>query len=103
MHELLRRKLPIDDIEICFHSDADNCDCRKPKPGMILRAAARWSIDVSRSYVIGDRWRDVDCGHAAGCTPIFIERNYDEGLRLPPALVVSSVREASAAILAGAV
>jgi D-glycero-D-manno-heptose 1,7-bisphosphate phosphatase len=103
MHEVLRRQLPIDDIRVCFHLDADNCTCRKPKPGMIHEAAARWSIDVSRSYVVGDRWRDIDCGHAAGCTPIFIDRNYREALRLPPDLVVSSLGEASAAIISGRV
>jgi D-glycero-D-manno-heptose 1,7-bisphosphate phosphatase len=103
MHDVLRRSLSVDDIEACFHTDADNCACRKPKPGMILQAASRWSIDLARSYVVGDRWRDVDSGHAAGCTPIFIERHYREALRLPPALVVSSLKEASDAILAGRV
>ena len=60
MHDVLRQRLPVDDIEACFHTDADNCACRKPKPGMILQAASRWSIDLARSYVVGDRWRDVD-------------------------------------------
>jgi D-glycero-D-manno-heptose 1,7-bisphosphate phosphatase len=101
MHEVLRQKLPLDGIEVCFHVDADNCACRKPKPGMLLQAAERWSIDLARSYIVGDRWRDIDCGHAAGCVPIFIDRNYCEPLRLRPTLVVSDLREASAAILAG--
>jgi D-glycero-D-manno-heptose 1,7-bisphosphate phosphatase len=70
---------------------------------MIHEAAARWSIDVRRSYVVGDRWRDIDCGHAAGCTSIFIDRNYREALRLPPDLVVSSLGEASTAIISGKV
>jgi D-glycero-D-manno-heptose 1,7-bisphosphate phosphatase len=103
MHDMLRRELPLDDIEVCFHTDSDNCICRKPKPGMMLAAGARWSIDLKGSYVVGDRWRDVDSGHASGCTPIFIERNYREALRLPPALVVCSLKEASEAILAGRV
>ncbi len=79
------------------------CDCRKPRPGMVLRAAARFRIDLAKSYLIGDRWRDVDCAHAAGCRAVFIDRGYDEVLRDRPDFTVAEFSEAVATILADAV
>ena len=55
MHAEIMRQLPIDDIIVCFHADADNCSCRKPQPGMILETAARHKIDLAASYLVGDR------------------------------------------------
>src|SRR5262249_2073394 len=63
----LRAELPLDDVFTCFHDDADACDCRKPRPGLLLRAAREYGIDLSRSYMAGDRWRDIDAGANAGC------------------------------------
>ena len=74
----LRAGLPVDDIFTCFHDDADGCDCRKPKPGLLIAAAEKYGIDLGSSYMIGDRWRDVDAGAAAGCRAILIDRAYDE-------------------------
>src|SRR5207302_11136890 len=62
MHAELRRRLPLDDIKACFHVDADGCICRKPKPGMLVEAAAERDIDLSTSYMVGDRWRDIEAG-----------------------------------------
>lgn len=76
MHAELRKKLPVDDIKVCPHRDADQCDCRKPKPGMLLEAARERNIALEQSWMIGDRWRDVDAGKAAGCRTIFIDYNY---------------------------
>jgi D-glycero-D-manno-heptose 1,7-bisphosphate phosphatase len=70
--------LPIDEFRVCYHDSSAGCDCRKPKPGMLLAAAAKWNIDLSRSFIIGDRWRDTEAGQAAGCTTIFIDYGYDE-------------------------
>ena len=67
-------QLPIDDIYVCFHDDSDNCTCRKPKPGNIIKASNDYSIDLSRSYMIGDRWRDVEAGINAGTRTIFVDR-----------------------------
>ena len=67
MHDRIRALMPIDDFEICLHTDADNCACRKPKPGLLLQAAAKHGIDLSGSIMVGDRWRDVLAGQAAGC------------------------------------
>jgi D-glycero-D-manno-heptose 1,7-bisphosphate phosphatase len=70
--------LPIDGFFVCWHDDPDGCDCRKPKPGLLTQAAARHGIDLSRSFLIGDRWRDMDAGAAAGCRTVLIDRRYAE-------------------------
>jgi D-glycero-D-manno-heptose 1,7-bisphosphate phosphatase len=103
MHAKLRAAIPsLDAIEICFHAGAthgESCECRKPKPGMLLRAAANLDIDLSESFLIGDRWRDVDCAHAAGCRAVFIDRDYSETLREKPEFTVSNLGEAVTTIL----
>lgn len=76
MHDLLRHEVPLDAIYVCPHDDAAGCDCRKPKPGLLQAAARDLDLDLAASFVIGDRWRDVDAGHAAGCRAILIEREY---------------------------
>lgn len=78
MHDWLRARLPLDDVLTCPHTDADDCACRKPKPGMLLDAARRFGIDLHDSFLVGDRWRDIDAGRNAGCTTIWIDRGYDE-------------------------
>lgn len=70
--------LPIDDFFICFHDDADGCHCRKPKPGLLIDAATKHEIDLPSSFMIGDRWRDIDAGAAAGCRTVLIEYGYRE-------------------------
>ena len=86
IHAHLRATLPIDRVEVCFHpgKGASDCDCRKPKPGMLLRAARELGIDLAHSWMVGDRWRDIDCGHAAGCRNVFIDYGYAEPLRQKP-------------------
>jgi D-glycero-D-manno-heptose 1,7-bisphosphate phosphatase len=73
MHERLKRETGVDAVYVCPHVDADGCDCRKPKPGLLLRGAAEWGIERSASYLVGDRWRDIGAGAAAGCTTILVE------------------------------
>jgi D-glycero-D-manno-heptose 1,7-bisphosphate phosphatase len=99
MHDLVRVKLSVDDIKVCFHNDAAGCECRKPKPGMILTAAAEHDIDLGGSYVVGDRWRDVVAGHAAGCSTIFVDYGYKQDGPNFPDRVAKSLREAAAIIL----
>lgn len=103
MHAKLRKAIPsLDGIEVCFHAGSANgepCDCRKPKPGMLTRAATAHGIDLSQSFLIGDRWRDVDCARAAGCRSVFIDHGYREPLREQPDFSVSSFGEAVRAIL----
>jgi D-glycero-D-manno-heptose 1,7-bisphosphate phosphatase len=78
MNRELTRLMPIDEFCICYHDDDDNCDCRKPKPGLLVAAAQKWSIDLRRSFMVGDRWRDIDAGIAVGCRTVFIDRQYKE-------------------------
>ena len=103
MHEKLLSAVPaLDAIEVCYHAGerhGDPCDCRKPKPGMLLRAAARHEIDLRQSFLIGDRWRDVDCAEAAGCRAVFIDHGYREQLREKPEFTVRTFREAVVTIL----
>jgi len=101
IHSHLQARLPIDRVEVCFHpgQGASNCDCRKPKPGMLLKAAAELHIDLARSWMVGDRWRDIDCGHAAGCRTVFIDRGYTEVLRQAPDFSARNLAEAADIIL----
>jgi transaldolase len=96
MHQRLRETLPLDDILVCHHTDGDGCDCRKPRPGLILRAAARHGIHLPASVMVGDRWRDVEAGENAGCRTVLIECGYQEqGPRVGPSARVTCLREAA--------
>ena len=96
----LASSLPIDDIFVCYHDDADDCACRKPRPGLLLEAQRKHNIDLSRSFVVGDRWRDIDAGHAAGCKTVLIDYGYRERKPAqPPEATVRSLREAADWIL----
>jgi D-glycero-D-manno-heptose 1,7-bisphosphate phosphatase len=97
MHRLLRAAVPLDAIEVCPHRDADHCGCRKPKPGLLLAAAEKLSLDLPASYFIGDTARDVDAALAAGVTPILIDWPYNRDLHVPHR--VKSLAEAAALIL----
>jgi D-glycero-D-manno-heptose 1,7-bisphosphate phosphatase len=78
INQRLRSELPIDEFIVCPHDDRDQCACRKPQPGMILDGASRWGADPSRSFMVGDRWRDIEAGQAAGCLTVWIDRDYNE-------------------------
>jgi D-glycero-D-manno-heptose 1,7-bisphosphate phosphatase len=101
IHSEMRRQLPLDRVEVCYHSGKNDseCDCRKPKPGMLLRAARDLGIDLTQSWMVGDRWRDVDCGHAAGCRTIFIDRGYAEELKQKPDFSAGNLAVAADIIL----
>jgi D-glycero-D-manno-heptose 1,7-bisphosphate phosphatase len=99
MHAIVREKLLVDDIKVCIHTDADACNCRKPKPGMILDAAREHAIDLSKSYAVGDRWRDIAAGRAAGCLTIFIDYGYEQDGPNEPDHVAGSLPEAADFIL----
>lgn len=99
IHLKMRELLPIDDVRVCYHTDADGCDCRKPRPGMLRSAATDHHLDLASSFMIGDRWRDVDAGRAAGCRTIFIRNAYDERQPDRYDFAVDSLAEASRLIL----
>jgi D-glycero-D-manno-heptose 1,7-bisphosphate phosphatase len=90
--------LPLDEIIVCPHDDADGCTCRKPKPGMLVDAAQRRGIDLTASFMVGDRWRDVEAGRRAGCRTVFVDRGYDER-SVQPDVSVSDLGEAAVWIL----
>lgn len=99
MHNEMRRRLPLDEIKVCVHVDADGCHCRKPKPGMLLDAARERGIDLSQSIMIGDRWRDIAAGLAAGCSTILIDAETDQDKPSTPNRTVRSLPEAVAYII----
>ena len=72
MHDLLKKCLPLDDILVCPHDEADHCPCRKPQIGLLQEAAFKWHIDLDRSYVVSDKWQDAHAAHVAGCTSLLL-------------------------------
>ena len=92
--------LPLDRVEVCYDpGQGEPNEFRKPAPGMLLRAARELDIDLPGSWMVGDRWRDIDCGAAAGCRTIFVNHGYDEKLKVPPEFTVRSLAEAAEIIL----
>jgi D-glycero-D-manno-heptose 1,7-bisphosphate phosphatase len=100
IHERLKDELGLDAIFTCFHDDADECDCRKPKPGLLFRAAHDLGIDLTSSFMVGDRWRDVEAGRRAGCRTLFVDCGYGESPSGSSDFCVGSLLEASGIILA---
>jgi len=99
MNGYLASKLPLDAIEMCTHDDADHCDCCKLKPGLLLHAARREGIDLAQSFMVGDRYRDIEAGHGAGCRTILIGDGYGETFKAQPDATVSTLNEAADWIL----
>jgi transaldolase len=99
MHDRLRNILPLDDICVCYQPETPDNRYYKPAPGMLLDAAERHGIDLARSYMIGDRWRDVDCGRNAGCFTVFVDRHYTEKLRGAPDATCADVAVATEIVL----
>ncbi len=99
IHAHLGRVLPIDEFRVCPHDDADACACRKPQPGLLLQTARDGRIDLSRSYMVGDRWRDIEAGRRAGCRTILIDYDYNELRPRDPDATVRSLEEAADWIL----
>jgi D-glycero-D-manno-heptose 1,7-bisphosphate phosphatase len=97
----LRRRLPqLDDVLVCPHVDADVCDCRKPLPGMLRDGADRFGLDLRASFMVGDRWRDVEAGAAAGCRTVFVESAHiDRPPACAPDLACQTLDEAASWIL----
>jgi D-glycero-D-manno-heptose 1,7-bisphosphate phosphatase len=102
MHAKLRSLIPeIERIEVCYDPGrGEDSARRKPAPGMVLDAAAALGLDLTRSWLVGDRWRDVDCGKRAGVRTVFLDFGYDEALHETPDFVAKSFSAATAIILA---
>lgn len=93
IHAVLRARLPVDDVRVCYHDDADGCACRKPGAGMLVAAAVDHEIRLSDSFMVGDRWRDVGAAKSAGCTAILVNR-FPEPLRVQPDIELADLPEA---------
>ena len=91
MNNYIKDEIKLDDIFICYHDDLDSCKCRKPKPGLLLEASKKWDIDLKKSYMIGDRWKDIEAGKRAGCKTIFIDCNYKEAKPKNPHFTTDSL------------
>ena len=81
----IQAHLPIRAMMVCYHDDLDHCECRKPKPGLIIQAAREFALDLSRSWMVGDRWKDIAAGQAAGLKTIFMDNHYSERYQGSPA------------------
>jgi D-glycero-D-manno-heptose 1,7-bisphosphate phosphatase len=77
MHALLREVLPLDEIFACYE-DGNECPMRKPNPGLLFEAAAKHRVALPASFMVGDRWRDVEAGRRAGCRTVFLDYGYRE-------------------------
>jgi len=84
IHEHLMGRLPLDAVFACYHDDADGCECRKPRPGLLRAAADEHGIDLRGSFLVGDRWRDIEAGRAAGCVTLLLSRPYSQRERCAP-------------------
>jgi len=85
INAMILSRLPLREIFVCYHDNKDNCDCRKPKPGLILRAAEKYGLDLSQSWMVGDRWKDIAAGRAARLKTIFVDYHYAETYEGVPA------------------
>jgi D-glycero-D-manno-heptose 1,7-bisphosphate phosphatase len=90
---------PLDAVEVCEHDDRAQCDCRKPKPGMILRARERFGIDLAGSFMVGDRWRDIEAGRRAGCRSVLIGEGFGEAFPSAPTVKLPSLPNAASWII----
>jgi D-glycero-D-manno-heptose 1,7-bisphosphate phosphatase len=82
INQYLGEEIGITHFYTCFHDDEDNCSCRKPKIGLFLQAAMELDLELTSSFMVGDRWRDIEAGQSAGCICYFIDYSYTE--RKPP-------------------
>ena len=101
LHAVLQAQLPLDEIRACYHDSGDGCTCRKPQPGMLLAAAQDDGLDLAASFMVGDRWRDIEAGQRAGCISLFIDYGYAERQPVAPYVRVRSLTEAADWILSG--
>ena len=73
MHDMLRRDIPLDDIMVCPHDEADHCPCRKPRAGLLIEAAFKWHLNLDLSFVVSDKWQDAEAARTAGCTSLILK------------------------------
>lgn len=84
LNDLVRSALPVLGVLTCYHDTSDDCPCRKPRPGLLLEAGQRWGLDLARSFMVGDRWSDVEAGRAAGCRTVLVDLPWSGRSRCQP-------------------
>lgn len=99
IHTEISKSTKLNSFYVCPHTDSDSCMCRKPMPGLLLRAAKDLDLDLGKSYLVGDRWRDIEAGQAVGCNCFFIDYNYAEREPTRPFRQVESLLHAAKMIL----
>jgi D-glycero-D-manno-heptose 1,7-bisphosphate phosphatase len=93
MNAQLGATLPIDEFRVCYHDDADECACRKPRPGLLTQPPV---YDLGASVMVGDRWRDIEAGRRAGVrATVLVDHGYDERCDMEPDVRVASLSEAA--------
>ena len=93
INQYLLDTLTLDGIYVCYHDDRDACKCRKPEIGFLLDLREKYDLCLSDSYVIGDRWRDIEMGQRAGCKTVFIDYGYQEKQPVNPDFIVDSLSD----------
>jgi D-glycero-D-manno-heptose 1,7-bisphosphate phosphatase len=99
LNDEVRRQLSLDRVLTCPHDDRHGCECRKPAPGLLLQGALEFGVDLSRSVMVGDSWRDVEAGRRAGCATVLIERGHSGAVVTAPDLRVTGLSAAVSWIL----
>ena len=89
INNFLLKKLPIKKIYTCY-CENKKCRFRKPNNGMLIKASKKYKINLSKSFVVGDRWKDVNAGKSSKCTTIFINKKYNEKIRIKPDYYIKS-------------
>ena len=92
INNYLKKELKLDHIYTCF-CDNNNCKNRKPNPGMILKGVKKFNLDLSQSFLIGDRWKDIGAGKRAKCKTILIDKQYKEAMKFKPNFKVKNIKE----------
>ena len=92
INNFIQKKLKLDKVYVCY-SDNDRSFYRKPNPGMVLKSKSKYKLNLKKSFIIGDRWRDVGVGYKTGCISILIDRKYDEKMTFKPNYVVKKIKD----------
>lgn len=100
MHRRLKEATAVDAIYTCPHDDRHACSCRKPSPGLLLQAAAEWRIALGISYMVGDSWKDIEAGTAAGCQTFLVDPQWPRAPQVKPSHHVRDLRVAAEMIAA---
>lgn len=101
LHKSISEETGLQNFYVCVHDNDDGCECRKPNIGLLRKAALDLDLVISKSFLVGDRWKDIEAGQRAGCRCFFIDNHYSEQRPIPPFHKVTSLLEAAKIITEG--